>query len=455
MKKINQIMVSCLIVLMTFSNSLFEFTTAAEIGTTNLPDQISAGEDGSKVSVAIPTPTLEDYNDSMTLLKGKTEPNAKVWIYVNDEYKDEVTSDITGEFEYLLGIQKASSVIKVKMFKNGYSAEAVDIVEDVTAPTVPHVSQVTEFSTRVVGVAERFSTISIKANGVKIATGAVNNAQEFYIDISVQKVGTVLEIHATDSEGNASEVVEMVVQNVLPITPQVNVVTNKSTLITGQAEANIMIIATIAGTKYIGKTGAEGKFQIVIPIQNAGTDISVVAKESPSSASPPAEVQVTKVGPNMPTANTITNKAAYIAGRADAYTTVFVIIGGKTYSVRADSNGIYKVVIPVQNAGTRVLIVAKDAQKVNSPTRVTTIVRVAPNIPTINTVRTYTTTITGKTEPTVSVIVKIGSKTYISKSDKYGNYKVNIVKQRKGTKLNVYAKDTKGQISVIRTLTVL
>jgi hypothetical protein len=423
-----KIIISCLIVLLTFPSSLV---------------------------FAMPTLALEDYNDSMTILKGKTEPNAMVWIYVNDEYKDEVTSDITGNFEYLLGIQKASSVIKVKMFKNGYSAEAMDIVEDVTAPTAPQVSQVTELSTRVVGVAERFSRISIKANGVQLATGTVNNAQEFYIEIPVQKVGTLLEIHATDSKGNASEVVELVVQNVLPITPEVNVVTNKATLITGQAEANITIIATIAGAKYIGKTGTDGKFQIVIPIQNAGTDISVVAKESPSSVSLPAEVQVTKIGPNMPTANPITNKAAYISGRTDAYATVFAIIGGKTYSGRADSKGIYKVVIPVQNAGTRVLIVAKDAQKVNSSTKVTTIVRVAPNLPTINTVRTFTTTITGKTEPTISVIVKIGSKTCIAKSDKYGNYKVIIVKQRKGTKINVYAKDTNGQNSVIRTLTVL
>jgi hypothetical protein len=428
MKKINQIIISCLIALIIFPSSLV---------------------------FAMPTLILEDYNDSMTEMKGKTEANATVWIYVNDEYKGEVTSDITGNFEYLLGLQKASSVIKVKMFKDGYTAEAVDIIEDVTAPTVPQVGQITELSTRVVGVAERFSMISIKANGVQIATGTVNNAQEFYIEIPVQKVGTVLEIHATDSVGNASEVVEIVVQNVIPLTPEVNVVTNKSTLITGQAEANLTIIATIAGSKYVGKVGTDGKFQIVIPIQNAGTDISVVAKESPSSVSLPAEVQVTKVGPNMPTANTITNKAAFIAGRTDAYATVFAIIGGKTYSVRADSKGIYKVVIPVQNAGTRVLIVAKDAQKVNSPTRLTTISRVAPNIPTINAVRTYTTTITGKTEPTISVIVKIGSKTYISKSDKYGNYKVNIVRQRKGTKLYVYAKDTKGQISVIRTITVL
>jgi hypothetical protein len=428
MKKINQIMIICLIAFMTFPSS-FVFAT--------------------------PSLTLEDYNDSMTLMKGKTEPNATIWIYVNDESKGEVISDSTGNFEYLLGIQKASSVIKVKMFKNGYSAEARDIVEDVTAPNVPQVGQVTELSTRVVGVAERFSTITIKVNGVQIATGTVNNAQEFYIEIPLQKVGTVLEIQATDSEGNASEVVEMVVQNVLPITPEVHVVTNKATLITGKAEANLTIIATIAGTKYIGKTGNDGKFQIGIPIQNAGTYISVEAKESPSSISLPAKIQVTRGGPNLPTVNPITNKASYIAGRTEAYATVSAIIGGKTYSVRADSKGIYKVVIPVQNVGTRVLIVAKDTQKVNSPTKVTSIVRVAPNMPTINTVRTYTTTITGKTEPTINVIVKIGSKTYISKSDKYGNYNVNIAKQRKGTKVYVYAKDAKRQISVTRTAHVL
>lgn len=407
------------------------------------------------ITVGLPAPTLEDYNDSMTILKGKTEPDATVWVYVGDDFKGGTTSDSNGNIEYLLGNQKADSIIKIKVFKNGYTVEAVELIEDVTAPFSPQVARVTEQATRVVGVAERFSTISIKVDGVEIATGTANNAQEFYIDIPLQKVGTILNIQATDSKGNKSEVVTMVVENVPPVSPVVNTVTNKSTVLTGQAEANITIIATIAGTKYIGKAGTDGKFKIVISVQNAGTTITVVAKESPSSVSESTLLQVTKVGPNMPTVNAITNKAAYVAGRTDAYATVSVIIAGKTYSARADAKGIYKVMIPVQNAGTRVLIVARDSQKVNSATRVITIVRVAPNMPIVNTVRTYTTVVTGKTEPAVNVIVKIGSKTYTSKANQYGSFKVNISKQRKGTKLYVYVKNAKGQISAIKTISVL
>jgi hypothetical protein len=408
----------------------------------------------SLVTVGLLAPTIEDYNDSMTLMKGKTEPNSTVWIYVDNQFKGGITSDSTGNIEYLLGQQKAGSVIKLKVFKNGYSSETEEHIDDVTAPLAPQVGQLTEKSTRVVGIAERFSIISIKTNGHELAAGVVNSAQEFHIDIPVQKVGTVLEIQATDSKGNISKVTTSVVQNVAPATPKVNVVTNKATQLTGQAEPNVTIIATIAGTKFIGKAGTNGLFKIMIPIQNAGTTISVVAKESPVFVSNPAVLQITKIGPNMPTVNTISNKTTYVSGKTEAYATVSVIMAGKTYTTRSDAKGNYKVMIPVQNAAVRVLIVAKDSQKINSATRVTNIVRVAPNMPTVNTVRTFSTAITGKTEPFTSVIVKIGSKIYTSKSDKYGNYKVTISKQRKGTKLYVYAKDSIG-ISAIRTLSVL
>ena len=84
-----------------------------------------------------------------------------------------------------------------------------------------------------------------------------------------------------------------------------------------------------------------------------------------------------------------------------------------------------------------------------------TVIRVAPNMPTVNTVRSYSTSVTGNTEKYAIVIIPIGSKTYTTQANLYGNYKVYIPKQPAGTKLYVYAKDTKAQTSAVRTATVL
>jgi hypothetical protein len=62
--------------------------------------------------------------------------------------------------------------------------------------------------------------------------------------------------------------------------------------------------------------------------------------------------------------------------------------------------------------------------------------------------------LTGKTEKYAIVAVKIGTKIYTAKANAYGNYKVYIPKQRAGTKLYVNAKDSKGQVSATRIVTV-
>jgi hypothetical protein len=408
----------------------------------------------SLVKVQLPMPEIDEFTDSMTILKGNTEPAALIWISVDGGYHGSVTADSTGQFQYDLGQQKPDSVIKVQVFKNGYTAVAETVVVDVTAPAAPDAVKVTEHSDKVMGVAERNAKITIKANGIEIANGIVNNVQEFYIDIPKQKAGTILEIQAMDGKGNLSEITTLVVENVPPTVPSVQTPTNKSSQLIGKADPNVTIIAVIAGVKYIAKAGSDGTFKINIPIQNTGTSITVTAKESASSVSDPVVIKVLRAGPNMPTINPINNKSTYIAGRTEPYAIVSVIVNGRTYSNKADAKGIFKITIPVQNLGTRVLIVAKDQQIMNSATRVTTVIRVAPNMPTVNPIRTSTTLVTGKTEAYVMVSVKIGVKSYTAKSDKYGNFKVTIPKQRKGTKSTIYAKDAKGQLSAARTITV-
>lgn len=77
-----------------------------------------------------------------------------------------------------------------------------------------------------------------------------------------------------------------------------------------------------------------------------------------------------------------------------------------------------------------------------------------PSTPSINTVSTNSTSVSGKTDANCTVNVKAGSKTYKGKSNSKGDYKVSIPKQKAGTKIYVYATNTYGK-SGTKSVTVV
>ncbi|MEK5338531.1 Ig-like domain-containing protein [Weizmannia sp. FSL W8-1119] len=77
-----------------------------------------------------------------------------------------------------------------------------------------------------------------------------------------------------------------------------------------------------------------------------------------------------------------------------------------------------------------------------------------PSAPSINTVSTNSTSVSGKTDANCTVYVKAGSKTYKGKSNNKGDYKVSIPKQKAGTKIYVYATNTYGK-SGTKSVTVV
>ena len=168
----------------------------------------------------------------------------------------------------------------------------------------------------------------------------------------------------------------------------------------------------------------------------AATILNVTAKDTTGTTSTPRTVTVSRVAPNIPTVSTVYNNVSYIIGKTEKYALVTAKIDLKTYSTKADAYGNYKITIPIQNSGIKVHVTVKDTAGNISATASVTVTRVAPNIPLVNAVRYYSSTVTGKTERYVVVSVKIGTRIYSAKSDYYGNIKVYIPKQRTGTKLD-------------------
>ncbi|MGJ7919617.1 Ig-like domain-containing protein [Neobacillus sp. LXY-4] len=319
----------------------------------------------------------------------------------------------------------------------------------------PKVMPVDDNDVIITGNASSNATVQIM-NGTVLTGSNVADANGYFeVGIPVQKAGTQLTIvykHQLNQLSPSTTIT--VLDKTAPSAPSVNTVNNKATKVTGKTEAYATVTVTIAGKTYSFKANEFGSYSVTIPVQNSGTSISVTAKDSAGNISPARVVKVVRVAPNMPSVNTVNNKATTVTGKTEAYATVTVTIAGKTYSKKADGYGNYKVSIPVQNTGTSLSITAKDSAGNVSVARIVKVVRVAPNMPTVNTVRYYSTTVTGKTEKYATVTVKIGTKIYTAKANAYGDYKVYIPKQPVGTKLYVNAKDAQGQVSATKVVTV-
>lgn len=240
--------------------------------------------------------------------------------------------------------------------------------------------------------------------------------------------------------------------------PIVSPIDDNDLSLSGKTAGKVRILI-MNGTKQIGSTvsNSTGNFKATIPVQKAGTQLTVTYKDQLNALSSSTRIVVIdKTAPNVPSMNTVTNKASSVTGKTEAYATVTVVIAGKTFRGRgkADKYGNYKVTIPVQNAGTKFSVTAKDIKGNGSKARIITVSRVAPNLPTVNKVTYKSSTVTGKTEKYATITIKIGTKKYSKKANASGNVKVKIPKQRAGKKLYVYAKDSKGKISATRTVIV-
>ncbi|MGE8205375.1 Ig-like domain-containing protein [Heyndrickxia sp. NPDC080065] len=84
-----------------------------------------------------------------------------------------------------------------------------------------------------------------------------------------------------------------------------------------------------------------------------------------------------------------------------------------------------------------------------------TIDKKPPSVPTVNKITSKTTYVTGKAEKGATVYIYKGSK-YLAKgtASTKGTYKINIKKQPKGTKLEIFAKDVAGNKSKTKTIKV-
>ncbi|MBS4171707.1 Ig-like domain-containing protein [Bacillus sp. FJAT-49736] len=321
-------------------------------------------------------------------------------------------------------------------------------------PEKPVVYDVTDKSEYITGNAEKLSVIRVvnENNDLVGETKAGQNG-DFRVNIKPQNAGSKLYVTATDDWFNKSNSTIITVKKFITV-PTVNPINNKSTLVTGKTEPALIATVKIGTKAYTAKADGMGIYKVTIPVQNTGATISISAKDSEGNVSAVKTATVIRVAPNRPRVNSVNNKSTLVMGEAEPKAIITVKIGTKVYKAKVDVLGNYKVTIPVQNTGTTVSVTASDSKENVSSVKSTKVIRVAPNMPTVNAVNNKSTIVAGKTEPKAIVTVKVGTKTFTAKANVKGNYKVTIQKQRIGTKIYVNAKDKKGVISATKIITV-
>ncbi|PQD96203.1 hypothetical protein CYL18_06285 [Pradoshia eiseniae] len=260
----------------------------------------------------------------------------------------------------------------------------------------------------------------------------------------------------TDEAGNKTTTV-FTIDKTAP-TLSVNQVSDKSTTITGTTEAKATVKLYLNGKLQIitVKADSKDKFAFKISKQKAGVVVKVVATDEAKNATTKSTTVVDKTAPTL-SVNQVSDKSTTITGTTEAKATVKLYLNGKLQktTVKADSKGKFSFKISKQKAGVVVKVVATDAAKNATTKSIKVLDKTAPAIPTVKTVKTTTTKVTGTAEKNATVYVYNGkTKLGTAKVNAKGSYSVSIKKQKNGAKLTIYVKDSAGNQSKSKTVTV-
>ena len=402
-------------------------------------------------------PMVNKVTDQSTAVTGNAEKSSEVTIKIGTaSWKG--TSSLEGKFSVGIPKQSAGTLIEAtaKDAAGNVSQAAKVTVADGDIPAAPIVRKVTDQSTAVTGNAEVETEINVKI-GTASWKGITDAEGIFSVAIPKQKIGTIIEVTATDREGNVSPSSKVtVVDGTPPAAPTVNKVNDQAAGVTGSTEKGSEVTVKIGTSSWKGTANPEGQFSITIPKQKAGTIIEVTAKDAAGNESPAAKVTVVdETAPAAPTVNKVTDQSTAVTGSTEKGSEVLVVIGTETWEVMADAEGQFLITIPKQKAGTLIEVTAKDAAGNRSEAaKVTVVDGTAPAAPTVNKVTDQSTTVTGSAERGAEVTVKIGTSSWKGMADTEGKFSITIPKQKTGTVIEVTAKDTAGNVSAAAKVTI-
>lgn len=147
---------------------------------------------------------------------------------------------------------------------------------------------------------------------------------------------------------------------------------------------------------------------------------------------------IDKVAPSKPSISTLTNKSTKVTGKAEKGSTVSITYNGRTYTTNASTAGTYSYSLKTTKAGATVTVRAKDAAGNLSTTASSKVLNTFATFA-VNTIKSSTSSVTGKGNKGATVKAYVGSKAIskAAKVDSKGNYKLTIPRQKAGVTVTV------------------
>ena len=199
--------------------------------------------------------------------------------------------------------------------------------------------------------------------------------------------------------------------------PSVNPVSIEDVKITGTGIKGSSIIVDIKGTKYTGIVNENGEYSIQIPKQQSGTKIKVVQKEEGKKESNEIIV-VWKTKLVKITINEVKNTDTRITGKAEKYADILLVIAGREFKGKANSNGDFNISVSGISDGDEIIGTQSMTDRVTSDETRITIGASKSNKPIINEVTSDSTEVTGKAERNAKIRVILEDNTeYVGFAD--------------------------------------
>jgi subtilisin family serine protease len=312
-------------------------------------------------------PVINSFSDKDGYVTGKTTvKNGQALISNNHGVIGKTDILSTGAFSIKIPKQKAGTILNVQIVEseNSKSTSVAIKVLDKTPPNPPVIKEIGDSTTSVNGKAEPLSKVSVWIGNKKLGEAVATLKGEFSLKLSPQKAGAVLSVIVSDTAGNKSNPLEIIVKDkTAPKLTKVYPVSNLDSAVKGIAEANSKIIIK-SGFKKIGMaTVAKNRLFIVkIPRQKQSTKLSIVSFDGANNQSHPLYVTVLdRIPPRQPIVYPISYWSTTAKGKAEAYTKVVVRTSkGNLATGKANSKGYYSIKIAKQKVGTPIYIYTYD-----------------------------------------------------------------------------------------------
>ncbi|MGW6298883.1 Ig-like domain-containing protein [Peribacillus butanolivorans] len=257
-------------------------TATDDAGNTSVAKEITV-----KDVTAPSTPTVNAVYDNAMVITGKAETNAKVYAVVGSNKIGEVTAK-NSAYSMKIAKQKAGTTIliyAVDVAGNKSANKSIKVI-DKTAPSVPSVNTVYDYSTSITGKAETNAKVYAVV-GTKTIGEAISKSGSYTFKISMQKAGTSIAVYAKDASGNkSSNRIVKVIDKTAPPVPTVNKITSKTVTVTGKSEKGASIYI-YNGSKKIGQgvVDSRGNYKVKIKAQKKGSTIKVYAQDKSGNKS--------------------------------------------------------------------------------------------------------------------------------------------------------------------------